>query len=150
MDLPMKLVSLRKEKGLTQLELAEYLHVSRQAISRWEVGAAVPSTDNLKVLSALYGVSADYLLHDGAEKSGETAENQAHAPKEQGWIVISKKSVGIFVCALLIVVAFLIGVAIGATAIPRKEEAEVTSIEDMTKVVEDGFPVETFYLNPIG
>lgn len=60
MSLKEKLVILRKQKSLTQMDLAEQLNVSRQAISRWEVGAAVPSTDNLKVLSNLYGVPVDY------------------------------------------------------------------------------------------
>ena len=44
MKLEEKLVSLRKAKGLSQMKLAEMMNVSRQAISRWEVGAAVPST----------------------------------------------------------------------------------------------------------
>lgn len=64
MTLATKLVSLRKQKGLTQMELAEKLNVSRQAISRWEVGAAVPSMENLKTLGKLYAVSVDYLLND--------------------------------------------------------------------------------------
>lgn len=52
MELKEKLVDLRKEKGLTQSAVAEKLDVSRQAISRWESGVALPSTDNLKSLSA--------------------------------------------------------------------------------------------------
>lgn len=48
MKLEEKLISLRKEKGLSQMKLAEMMNVSRQAISRWEVGAAVPSTDNVR------------------------------------------------------------------------------------------------------
>lgn len=67
MNLAEKLVNLRKQKGLTQMDLAEKLNVSRQAISRWEVGAAVPSIDNLKVLGELYGVQIDCLLNDGQE-----------------------------------------------------------------------------------
>ena len=51
MKLEEKLTSLRKEKGLTQLELAEAVHVSRQAVSRWEVGTAIPTTENLAALS---------------------------------------------------------------------------------------------------
>lgn len=53
MELKEKLVALRKEKGLTQLVVAEKLNVSRQAISRWESGTALPSTDNLRCLGAL-------------------------------------------------------------------------------------------------
>ena len=67
MELKEKLVALRKEKGLTQLAVAEKLDVSRQAISRWESGVALPSTDNLKCLSSLYEVPVDYLLKEDSE-----------------------------------------------------------------------------------
>lgn len=63
-----KLVRLRKEKGLSQLQLAEEINVSRQAISRWEVGLAVPSREKLRALSELYNVSVDYLLSDKTAK----------------------------------------------------------------------------------
>lgn len=72
MELKEKLVALRKEKGLTQLAVAEKLNVSRQAISRWESGIALPSTDNLKSLSALYGVPVDYLLNSDTEEQSVT------------------------------------------------------------------------------
>lgn len=62
-----KLVALRKEKHITQIKLAEILNVSRQAISRWETGDAVPSMENLKCLSALYKVPVDYLIHENKE-----------------------------------------------------------------------------------
>lgn len=64
MSLAEKLITLRKQKGMTQMEQAEILSVSRQAISRWKVGAAVPSTDNLKILGELYETPIDYLLND--------------------------------------------------------------------------------------
>lgn len=62
-----KLIQLRKTRGLSQEGLAEQLGVSRQAISRWEQGDTTPDLANLKQLSDLYGVSADYLLHDEYE-----------------------------------------------------------------------------------
>lgn len=68
MKLEEKLVSLRKAKGLSQMKLAEKMNVSRQAISRWETGAAIPSSENLKYLSDLYSVSLDYLLSDEKTK----------------------------------------------------------------------------------
>ncbi len=71
MKLAEKLVCLRKEKGLSQSELAEMVNVSRQAISRWETGAAIPSTENLKYLGTLYDVSLDYLLNDDADEPGQ-------------------------------------------------------------------------------
>lgn len=58
-----KLAELRKAKGLTQKELAETLHVSRQAVSRWEVGTAAPSLDNLVRLSEIYDIPLDELFY---------------------------------------------------------------------------------------
>lgn len=65
MKLEDKLLSLRKQQGLTQLELAEALHISRQAISKWETGEAEPSLENLKSLSQIYHISLDELLREG-------------------------------------------------------------------------------------
>lgn len=48
MELYEKLIHLRKQKGLSQLKLAEELGVSRQAISKWEVGTAVPSNEKME------------------------------------------------------------------------------------------------------
>jgi len=57
-----RLVKLRKEKGLSQEELADKLGLSRQAVSKWERAEASPDTDNLICLAKLYGVSLDELL----------------------------------------------------------------------------------------
>lgn len=55
-----KLILLRKEKRLTQMQVAEEIKVSRQAVSGWETGTVVPSIENLKSLSILYGVPVDH------------------------------------------------------------------------------------------
>lgn len=90
MKLEEKLVSLRKAKGLSQMKLAEMMNVSRQAISRWEVGAAVPSTDNLKFLGRLYDVPLEYLLHDDAPEPvhQETEKNRAMSKKRVFVVVL--------------------------------------------------------------
>ena len=62
-----KLIDLRKKNGMSQEELADRLGVSRQAISRWELGATLPDAPNLLKLSDLFGVSTDYLLRDDYE-----------------------------------------------------------------------------------
>ena len=67
MKLSDKLIELRKEKGWSQEDFAEKLDVSRQAISRWENGSALPDAQNLFRISKLFNVSADYLLNDGHE-----------------------------------------------------------------------------------
>lgn len=66
-----KLIEERKNKGLSQEQLAEKLGVSRQAISRWEAGNALPDVNNLKKLSKLFEVSMDYLLNDNFVKEGD-------------------------------------------------------------------------------
>ena len=52
----------RTKQGLTQDELAEKIHVTRQAVSRWETGETVPNTETLKLLSKLFDVSINTLL----------------------------------------------------------------------------------------
>lgn len=64
MKLCEKIVTLRKSKGMSQEELAYNLNVSRQAVSRWEVGSAMPDAANILQLSKLFCVSADYLLNE--------------------------------------------------------------------------------------
>ena len=62
MEFNEKLQELRKKKGLTQEELAELLHVSRAAVSKWESGRGFPNIDSLKTISGLFSVSLDDLL----------------------------------------------------------------------------------------
>lgn len=59
-----KLRKLRIARKLSQEQLADELRVSRQAISKWELGESIPDTENLISLSKFYGVSLDYLLLD--------------------------------------------------------------------------------------
>ena len=64
MTLCEKLIDLRRKAGLSQEQMAHQLDVSRQAVSKWETGAADPSTANLLALAKLYGVSPEELLHN--------------------------------------------------------------------------------------
>lgn len=62
MEFHEKLQELRKNRGLTQEELAEVLCVSRTAISKWESGRGYPSIDSLKAISRFFSVTIDDLL----------------------------------------------------------------------------------------
>ena len=62
MEFNTKLQELRKQKGLTQEELAEVLFVSRTAISKWESGRGYPNIDSLKAISTYFGITIDELL----------------------------------------------------------------------------------------
>ena len=72
MKLSDKLIVLRKENGWSQEDFAEKLDVSRQAISRWENGTALPDAQNILRISKLFHVSADYLLNDEYESEINT------------------------------------------------------------------------------
>ncbi|TNF07635.1 MAG: XRE family transcriptional regulator [Bacillota bacterium] len=63
-----KIIEKRKQKGLTQEELAEALYVSRQAVSKWEMGKSLPSLEVLLEMTELFDVTIDYML-DGSELS---------------------------------------------------------------------------------
>ena len=65
MEFNEKLQELRKQKGLTQEELAEKLYVSRTAISKWESGRGYPSIESLKTIAKFFGVTVDELLSSG-------------------------------------------------------------------------------------
>ena len=62
MNFSEKLIRLRKREGISQEELASYLEVSRQAVSRWENGETTPNVETLKLLSKFYDVSINTLL----------------------------------------------------------------------------------------
>lgn len=74
MDFNEKLVTLRKQKGWTQEELAKELYVSRTAVSKWESGRGYPSIDSLKEISGYFSVSIDELL--SGEKLISIAERE--------------------------------------------------------------------------
>lgn len=69
MALTQRIKELRTRNGLSQAALADRLHVSRQAVTKWEAGRGIPDVDNLRAMAALFGVSVDHLLDgtgDGA------------------------------------------------------------------------------------
>lgn len=80
MELNERLAQLRKEHGLSQNDLADQLKVSRQAVSRWEQGLAMPSSDNLIYLSKLYGITLDELIHG---KGPVETEQETPSPEDR-------------------------------------------------------------------
>lgn len=81
MEFNEKLQELRKQKGLTQEELAESLFVSRTAISKWESGRGYPNIDSLKAISRFFGVTVDELL--SGDELLEIAEEDTKRKEKQ-------------------------------------------------------------------
>ena len=71
---------IRKERGITQENLAELLQVSRQAVSKWESGSGYPETDKLLIIARELHVSLDYLM-DNEPKENEETEKAVLYPK---------------------------------------------------------------------
>ena len=128
-----KLIYLRKKKGLTQLQLAETVYVSRQAVSKWESGGAVPSTDNLRSLSELYEVPIDYLLND--EDDGEKC-NDNTGIVDKGKNEGKKKHVRLSVALLAA------AIIVGAVFASRKENRRLNQIKGEEVVVDRNFHLE--------
>jgi len=108
-----KIYRLRKEKRMSQEELAAQLDVSRQSISKWELGESMPDTENIVQLSRLFEVSTDFLLKDELESDTEPQKNmlaqEGSAPQAKnglgrivaGGILVCCGFIGIFVLCIL-------------------------------------------------
>ncbi|MDD6275179.1 MAG: helix-turn-helix domain-containing protein [Clostridiaceae bacterium] len=72
-----KITLIRKENNLTQEQFAEMMNVSRQSVSKWELGTAYPDTEKLIRISKLFSCSLDYLLKDEIEKKDLILEQES-------------------------------------------------------------------------
>lgn len=68
MKLFVKIQQLRKQNGMSQEKLAQLLGVSRQSVSKWELGQSLPEIDKIIQLSNIFEVTTDYLLKDVTEE----------------------------------------------------------------------------------
>ena len=84
MQLQDKIFHLRKRSGLSQEALAEKIGVSRQAVSKWETGEAVPELSKLLLLARAFGVTTDYLLSEEYAAAEQFKANPAEeSPQEK-------------------------------------------------------------------
>jgi transcriptional regulator with XRE-family HTH domain len=84
MDFAEKLQNYRKQKGMSQENLAEAIGVSRQAVSKWESGQSYPETEKMIALCELFQVSMDHLVR------GEPAEQREQLPLEPNWLAATR------------------------------------------------------------
>ena len=101
-----RLYQLRKSAGLTQAELADRIQVSRQTISKWEMGNGIPDTINMCALGKVFQVSVDYLLEGKAEDESNAAVEKT-VKKQRNNVMGLKMSITIFICT--IIVGFIVG-----------------------------------------
>ena len=138
-----RLIQLRQEQGLSQSGLAEALGVSRQAVSRWETGAAMPSAENLFCLSRLYGVPMDELIRgeeaDPEQKTEPPAGTQ-DAPKEDR--ALRRWRAAALVLAAVCIL--LVGTVVYIVEEQRKMQADVVNIADIAVDSIDDLEIREF------
>ncbi len=76
MNFSEKLIKLRKEKGLSQEELGYKLNVTRQTVSKWELGQSIPETAKMIEISKLFEVNIDNLIDDNKELTDSINNNE--------------------------------------------------------------------------
>lgn len=138
MGLTERLIHLRKEQGLTQQQLAERLEVSRQAVSRWELGETAPTMENLRRLSGLYGVSLSHLLDGEEPETAAPPQKASPRPLVSSWAVLA----GAAIIALAILGAALLSV-------PASDGPG--TVQDMEDVVRSEYVItgEDFDIKPL-
>lgn len=101
MKLEDKLIKLRKDHAWSQEELAERMEVTRQTISKWELGQTVPDTANLSKLASIFGISVNDLLNEDANLKND---NYEHKGKSRKTIVM--------VILVIILIAAILGIGV--------------------------------------
>lgn len=115
MDLTEKLLNLRKANSLTQEQLAEQLGVSRQSVSKWESGQAVPELDKIIAICDIFHISADYLLKPSdmdilsvktemLEKQQKSLEDTIHKKEKKKHIILGCISIYLIAFAVIMLI----------------------------------------------
>lgn len=94
----------RKKLGMSQEKVAEYMGVSRQAVTKWENNISMPSSENLIKLAGLFGITVEVLL--GKEERKETSDDTKGSADKKSWIFIG-------ISTLCIAVYFIISTILG-------------------------------------
>lgn len=78
-----KIAKLRRERNISQEALADMLGLSRQSVSKWENGSALPAMDNLSRLAGIFGVPLSYLLDDGRRQDRPSKQPLNTEPEQK-------------------------------------------------------------------
>ena len=102
----------RKELGMSQEKAAEYMGVSRQAVTKWESNNSTPSSDNLIKLARLFGISVDVLL--GNKENKEVFADPQNSADKKPWIFIGISTLCIIA---YLIISTILGCFSGGTLI---------------------------------
>ncbi len=132
MNISEKIISLRKSRGWSQEELAERLSISRQSVSKWESGSAIPDVDKIIMLSEIFEVSTDYLLKDTEKENiNESSTNENKVRKvsraqAEEYLALRKSAakhiaLATLLCIISVIPLLIITVATNENIIPLSD-----------------------------
>lgn len=150
MNFSEKLIQLRKKEGLSQEELSYKLNVTRQTISKWELGQTTPDMDKLSEISNFFGVSVDTLLNESEEISIDDkkigSENNSNKNSKKVLIIILCVLlfliIGAFILVKLILSPFKLFFNFAENTISSVEQQVENQISDDGSIgnyIQDGF-----------
>ena len=102
MKIEEKLMKLRKENAWSQEDFANKLNVSRQTISKWELGQTVPDTNNLSKIATIFGISVNDLLDENIDPTEKKIKNDKNIEGKK-----QKNEIKIFILVIVLILAIL-------------------------------------------
>ena len=128
MEFGKRIYELRKKFHMSQEQLAEKVGVSRQTISKWELGETSPDIGQAKSISQIFNVSLDELV--GGKASAITEEKTTNTEKLAGLVIKILKIIG--VCILVSIISTIIGIILFSTTSNTESTTEnVTEVCDV-------------------
>lgn len=124
MELGKTLIEIRRENNLTQEDMAEKFHVTRQTISNWENGKSFPDLETLICISDMFHVSLDTMLKGDKEMVSEMTKEQVRGRKQKQRIVIAVFAAIVLALAVLYV--------LNNTSTPLKPEDYTVTVKEIT------------------
>lgn len=132
-----KLIQLRKRNGLSQEELGEKLNVTRQTVSKWELGQSKPETDKLLEISKLFNIDFNLLMDDNIaiEKPNNKEHFVSDDLKPRKWLLV-----------VLIIVAIIIVIILGAKFVSDKDDKKNNGFLNLFNFseIKDSFDKDSF------
>ena len=130
MELGKQIYELRKKANLSQEQLAEKVGVSRQTISKWELGETAPDIKQAQSLSQIFNISLDELT--GNDTKGVIYEKVSNTERLAGTVIRILKALGIFFIAFVIVSVIIFVISIIAFSNLREEVSFENNVEKVT------------------
>lgn len=130
-----KLLSLRKEKNITQETVAEIIGVTRQTISNWELNQTAPDLEQAKKISELYNISLDELIENNNKQEIEknSKSDLSNTEKLAGFLLTLLKVFLIFVVSIVVIgtIITILGLVSYKSISENKNVKVIESIENV-------------------